>query len=79
MRGRPRRPLHEEITQLRKKRGLSQRELGLLSGVAQPHIAKIERSGTVNLPTLARILDALHAELVIVPRGKGDLSRNGRR
>ena len=60
-----------EIIKARKERGLSQRELGLLSGVKQPIIARMEKGTTVpNLNTVLKVLAPLGKTLYI-----GDLPK----
>lgn len=64
--------IEHKITELRKRRGLTQAALAQRSGVSQPMIAQIE-SGKLNnltLKTLARTARALGASLKIefVPR-----------
>ncbi len=59
-------PTPEELRRLRKKAGLSQRELARLAGVSQSLIAKIEK-GEVNpristLMRILRVLDESHKE-----------------
>lgn len=57
-----------ELIQARQESGLSQRELGALSGVQQPQIARVER-GDANpqLDTILRLLSAMGKTLAIVP------------
>lgn len=57
-------PTPEEIRRLRKKAGLSQRELARRAGVSQALIARLER-GTINprMSTLRKILDAINESL----------------
>lgn len=57
-------PTPEELRRLRKKAGLSQRELAKLAGVSQSLIAKIER-GEINprVNTLEKILKAIYSRL----------------
>jgi transcriptional regulator with XRE-family HTH domain len=64
--------IENKLATLRKRRGLTQADFGLRSGVSQPMIAQIE-SGKLNnltLRTLARAAAALDASLKIdlVPR-----------
>jgi len=60
-----------EIIKARKERGLSQRELGLLSGVKQPIIARMEKGTAVpNLNTVLKVLAPLGKTLYI-----GDLPK----
>jgi transcriptional regulator with XRE-family HTH domain len=60
--------LVEQITALRKARGLSQRDLAARVGVTQPVIAKIESGTTKNLElrTLARIAAGLRLRVKVV-------------
>ena len=61
-----------EIVKARKERGLSQRELGVLSGVKQPIIARMEKGTAVpNLNTILKILAPLGKTLYI-----GDLPKS---
>ena len=59
----------ESLKEARKRKGLSQRELGTKSGVPQSHISKIE-SGTVDLraSSLVALARALDLELELVPK-----------
>lgn len=60
-----------EVTKLRKEKGISQRQLGELSGVKQPVIARMENGKTVpNLNTVLRVLASLGKTLYI-----GDLPK----
>lgn len=60
-----------ELIKARKERGLSQRELEVLSGVKQPVIARMENGSTVpNLNTILKVLAPLGKTLYI-----GDLKR----
>jgi len=60
--------LVEQITALRKARGLSQRDLAARVGVTQPVIAKIESGTTKNLElrTLVRIAAGLQSRVKVV-------------
>lgn len=60
--------LSAEISRLRRKQGMTQKELEKISGVRQPIIARIEK-GTVapQLSTLMKILEPLGQTLAIVP------------
>ncbi|MDY0746444.1 helix-turn-helix domain-containing protein, partial [Paucibacter sp. R3-3] len=56
----------EQLRSLRKARGLSQEELGILIGVNQRRIADIESNpGAVGFDQIMRLLSALGTELVI--------------
>lgn len=60
-----------EIIQARQEKGISQRQLGEISGVKQPIIARMEKGKTVpNLNTVLKILAALGKTLYI-----GDLPK----
>lgn len=61
--------LGRRIRELRRERGWSQRRLGEEAGVIQQNLSLYER-GLANprLETLARLADALDAEVRIVPR-----------
>lgn len=58
-----------QLIQLRQKRGLTQKSLAALAGIAQSEISRIER-GVVHPTdlTLARIAEAMDAEVRIVER-----------
>ncbi len=64
-------PSPEELRRLRKKAGLSQRELAKLAGVSQSLIAKIER-GEVNprVSTLEKIVTAIYNRIKEKKRAK---------
>ena len=60
-----------ELTKARKEKGISQRELGELSGVKQPVIARMENGSTSpNLSTILKVLAPLGKTLYI-----GDLKQ----
>ena len=60
-----------ELTKARKEKGISQRELGELSGVKQPVIARMENGSTTpNLSTILKVLAPLGKTLYI-----GDLKQ----
>ena len=57
------------IIEARNSKGVSQRELEVLSGVRQPIIARVEGGKTdPQLSTLLKILGALGKRLAIVPK-----------
>ena len=58
-------PIREKIVELRKKRGLSQRELAQRVGVSQPVIADFESQPRTSLRLAMRIAEALDAEIRI--------------
>ena len=59
--------IEQALTDLRKHRGLSQRDLAARLGVAQPVIAKIEagRSRNLGLRTLVRAVHALNGRIQV--------------
>ncbi len=60
------------IRRTRKKRGLSQAQLGEKAGLWQETISVIERGNpAAKLETILNVLAALDLELRIVPRSKG--------
>jgi len=65
----------EEIRRLRRDQGLTQRELASRAEIAQQNLSLYERGETApRLSTLARLLDALDAELRILPKGRSSLA-----
>lgn len=57
-----------QLAELRKRRGLSTRQLAELCGVNYSNIGKIERGAyNVSIDILGKVCDALGAKLVIVP------------
>lgn len=57
-----------EIIKARQEKGISQRQLGELSGVKQPIIARMEKGATSpQLETILKILAPLGKTLAIVP------------
>ena len=69
-----RKPAYElasKLIAMRKKLGLSQRDLAEAAGLKQPHIARIER-GEVSptWATVSRIFSAVGAELEVIHKGK---------
>nr|AGS53282.1 transcription regulator, probable [uncultured bacterium contig00001] len=62
-----------EIINARQSKGLTQKELGAMSGIKQPVIARLERGNTdPQLSTLIRVLAPLGKTLAIVPLGAND-------
>lgn len=55
------------LTELREKRGLTQRDIAARTGIKQPTLARIERGQMPILPTLRRIAQALNARVIIAP------------
>jgi transcriptional regulator with XRE-family HTH domain len=70
--------VEEQLAELRRKRGISQRALAKLAGVSQPVIARMESGGVKNLTlaTIARTAAALGGivEIKIRP-GRKDRER----
>jgi HTH-type transcriptional regulator/antitoxin HipB len=61
------------VRRVRKKQGLSQRQLGGKSGLRQETISLIETGNpAAKLETILAVLAALDLEFRIVPRSKGD-------
>lgn len=57
-----------EIIRARQERGLTQRELGELSGVKQPIIARMEKGSTSpQIGTILKVLAPLGKTLAVVP------------
>jgi len=59
----------EQITLLRKRKGISQRELMKLVPISQPTLIELEHHCTGRLQTLDRVLVALGAGAYLAPRG----------
>jgi phage N-6-adenine-methyltransferase len=59
----------ERLVTLRKRKGMSQRELVKLVGVSPPTIIELEHHTTGRLPTLDRVLVALEAGAYLAPQG----------
>ncbi len=60
-----------ELIKARNEKGLSQRDLASLSGIAQPVIARIEKGiSCPNLETIIKLLSALGKTLAVVPNAK---------
>jgi len=69
--------LREHIKALRRKRGLTQAQLGLKLGVGQARIAEIERTpGAISVDQLTRLLSALGASLVLRDADLSDTPRD---
>jgi HTH-type transcriptional regulator / antitoxin HipB len=61
------------VRRVRKKQGLSQKQLGGKSGLRQETISLIETGNpAAKLETILAVLAALDLEFRIVPRSKGD-------
>jgi phage N-6-adenine-methyltransferase len=59
----------KQITTLRKKKGISQRELVKLVGVSQPTLIELERHSAGRLQTLDNVLTVLGAAAYLAPKG----------
>jgi len=59
----------ERIIALRKRKGISQRDLIKLVGVSQPTLIELERYGAGRLPTLDCVLTILGAGAYLAPQG----------
>lgn len=70
--------LGEALRATRKKKGMSQLEVGKSVGIDQPSMSKIERGeSSARVDTLFRLLAALEMELVIQPRQKSLNQKKG--
>ena len=63
----------EQITTLRKRKGLSQRELIKLVAISQPTLIELEHHATGRLPTLDRVLTVLGAGAYLASPGSTKL------
>ncbi len=58
----------EQIIQIRKEKGLTQKELAQAANLAQPAIARLEsKAATPQLDTLLKVAAALGCDLALVP------------
>ncbi len=58
----------DKIVELRKEKGLTQKELAKCANLAQPAIARMESKNAVpQLDTLLKVLEALGQRIEIVP------------
>lgn len=57
-----------KVARLRRRFGMTQRQLAELSGLPHSKIAKLERGQNVQWRTLAQVLAGLGCELIAVPR-----------
>lgn len=68
----------EQVAREREARGLSQRELGELTGTTQSAIARLESGGRPpRIDTLLRIANALDCALVVELRPRTSTDRGG--
>lgn len=69
IRARAGRPVHEQLKALRAEVGLNQRDLAAAAGVHQGTVSRVEQGyPEVQLDTVVKLLDALGADLVVLPR-----------
>ncbi len=62
------------LAELRKHRGLTQKELAAALGITQPSLSKIENQEDMQISTLRRLIEALGGELEIIAHlPKGDI------
>ncbi len=58
----------EKLVEIRKEKGLTQKELAIAANLAQPALARMERKNTVpQLDTLLKVANALEYDLELVP------------
>lgn len=58
----------DRLIELRKAKGLTQKDLAKAANLTQPAIARLERKGTIpQLDTLLKVANALDYELELVP------------
>ena len=61
----------DELIELRKAKGLTQRELAKATNLAQPAIARLEsKAATPQLDTLLKVAAALGCDLAVVPASR---------
>lgn len=61
----------DQLIELRKEKGLTQRELAEAANLAQPAIARLESKAAVpQLDTLLKVATALGCDLALVPAAK---------
>lgn len=61
----------DELIELRKAKGLTQRELAKAANLAQPAIARLEsKTATPQLDTLLKVAAALGCDLAVVPASR---------
>ena len=61
----------DELIELRKATGLTQKELAKAANLAQPAIARLEsKAATPQLDTLLKVAAALGCDLAVVPAGR---------
>ena len=70
------------LAELRKRSGITQRELADLLGVRQPTIAQMEKQSDMQMSTLQRIVTAIGGEMDVIirlPQGQVRMSHLGKR
>lgn len=61
----------DQLIELRKEKGLTQRELAEAANLAQPAIARLESKAAIpQLDTLLKVATALGCDLALVPAAK---------
>lgn len=61
----------DELIELRKAKGLTQKELAKASSLTQSVIARLEsKKATPQLDTLLKVTNALGCDLAVIPAGK---------
>lgn len=61
----------DELIELRKARGLTQRELAKAANLAQPAIARLESKTVIpQLDTLLKVAAALGCDLAVIPASR---------
>ena len=63
-------PISKQVAAIRRRLRMEQRALEPLTGLKQPHVARIEGGKDVRLSTLEKLVRALGAALVVVPRDR---------
>lgn len=58
-----------DVARLREGRGMTQKELGTLTGIRQPHLSRIERGHIPTVPVLTLLAKALGGRVVIEDGG----------
>lgn len=67
--------LGRALRDARRQKGLTQRQLANLAGIAQPTVSNVERGFCgASLSTMMRVLAALDLEMVLQSRQSGDLA-----
>lgn len=56
------------LSEIRKLRGKSQKEIAIAIGIKQPSLSKLEKQRDMQVSTLSKIIDALGGELEILAK-----------